>query len=93
MFRYKLRTLLILTAIGPPILAWAYWTAIWLGANPIVFSVLALIASLATWIIGPVAWYRELMHMVCGPEAFRPMPRKTRRHVRFRIERYADEST
>jgi hypothetical protein len=25
MFRYKLRTLLILMAVGPPILAWLHW--------------------------------------------------------------------
>jgi hypothetical protein len=27
MFRYKLRTLLILLAIGPPLIALAYWAA------------------------------------------------------------------
>jgi hypothetical protein len=91
--RFRLRTLVILTAVGPPFIAGVYWTAIWLGANPIVFSLLAVIVSLTTWIIGPFAWYRELMHMVCGPECFRPMPRKTRRHVRIRIERYAGGST
>jgi hypothetical protein len=91
--RYGLRTLVILTAIGPPLLAAAWWTAIWLGANPLAFAVMTALAYLATWIVGPIAWYRELMKMVCGPEAFGPLPRKTRRRVRFRIERYAGEST
>ena len=91
--RYRLRTLVILTALGPPVLAMAWWTAIWLGENPFVFALVAVLAYLATWLIGPIAWYRELVKMICGPEAFGPMPRKTRRHVRFRIERYASEST
>jgi hypothetical protein len=91
--RYSLRTLVILTAIGPPLLAGAYWSAIWLGANPIVFAVVAVFAYLTTWIIGPIAWYRELMCMICGPEAFGPMPRKTRRRTHVRMERYAGEPT
>lgn len=91
--RYRLLSLVVLTAIGPPILAAAYQTAIWLGANPLALGVLVLLASLATWIAGPVVWYRELVLMICGPEAFRPMPRTKRRKVRFRLERYSGEST
>ena len=91
--RYRLRTLVILTAIGPPLLAAGWRIALWLDANPLAFAAIATLVYLATWIIGPVAWYRELVKMVCGPEAFAPLPRKTRRHVRFRIERYVGEST
>jgi hypothetical protein len=91
--RYSFRTLVILTAIGPPLLALGWWIAIWLGKNPFLFAITAVLAYLATWTIGPIAWYRELVRMICGPEAFGPMPRKTRRRVRFRIERYLGEST
>ena len=91
--RYHLRTLVLLTAIGPPLLAGAYWIAIWLGANPLAFSIATVVAVLALWIAGPIAWYRLLAQLICGPEAFGPMPRKSRRRVRFRIERYAGEST
>jgi len=91
--RYRLRTLVILTAVGPPLLAGAYWSAIWLGTNPIALVVVVAFVYLATWIVGPTVWYREFLYMICGPEAFRPMPRKTRRRVRVRIERYAGEST
>jgi len=91
--RYRLRTLVILNAVGPPLLAMAWWTAVWLGENPFIFAVVAALAYLAIWAIGPIAWYRELVKMICGPEAFAPLPRKTRRHVRFRIERYLGEST
>jgi len=91
--QYRLRTLVFATAIGPPLIASIYWVAKWIGANPIALTVVASLALLAAWIIGPIGCYRELMRMVCGPECFRPMPRKTRRRVRFRIERYAGGST
>jgi hypothetical protein len=35
MFRYRLRTLLILALVGPPALAWMWW----LGLTPIVAAV------------------------------------------------------
>jgi len=90
---YRLRTLVLLTAVGPPLLAWAYWTAQWIGAHPAVFIVFAMASSVAMWVIGPVAWYYELVNMVCGPNPFRPSRRKKRRPVRVRMERYLAGST
>ena len=90
--RYRLRSLHILLGIGPPLIALTSWTAIWLGANPVAFVGMAALATLVMWIVGPIAWYRELVKMVCGPEAFGPLPRKTRRRMRTRIERYVGES-
>jgi hypothetical protein len=54
--RYKLRTLLILLAIGPPILAGVWWTLCWLGVDGVVtliaYSVgllFAAVAALVRW--------------------------------------------
>ena len=91
--RYRLRTLVILTTIGPPLLAGAYWAAKWLGAHPVVFIILAVVAYLASWVIGPIAWYYELVSMICGPDPARPRRRKKWRVVRVRLERYADGTT
>ena len=74
---------------GPPLIAGAYWAPTWLGANPAVF----VVAAMAMWVFAPVAWYYELMSMVCGPDPFRPSRRKQRRRVRVRLERYAYGST
>jgi len=87
--RYRLSTLVILTAIGPPLIAGAYWAATWVGANPVAFVIFAM----AMWVVAPVAWYYELMSMVCGPDPFQPSRRKKRRRIRVRIERYAYGST
>jgi hypothetical protein len=91
--RYGLRTLVIMTAVGPPLLAGAYWIAKWAGADPVVFSLAAGSAALAVWVIGPIAWWHELVRMVCGPEFVPYRPRKTRRRVRVRIQRYVAGST
>jgi hypothetical protein len=94
-FRYKLRTLLILLTVLPPMVATTYWMIEWLLGNrlhPTLFAIL-VIAYAVSSIAGPILLYRELIYMVLGPEAFSPMPRKVRRRVRFRIERYAGEST
>ena len=84
---------MILTAIGPPLLAGNFWAAQWLGAHPFVLTVAAGIGAMAAWIIGPIAWWRELVYWVCGPDLFRPTGRRIRRKVRVRIERYAGGST
>jgi hypothetical protein len=91
--QYRLRSLIIATTIGTPLLACVYWAATWLTTDRIALGIAILIGLAAAWILGPLLWYRELMLWVCGPECFRPLPRKTRRHVRYRIERYAGEST
>lgn len=90
--RYRLRTLVALTAVGPPLLAGLYWAAIWLGGQPIVIGVAALLALLAAFVIGLVAWYFELTDMISGPRPAHTWRRK-RRRVRVRIERYAYGST
>jgi hypothetical protein len=93
--RYRLRTLLILLAVMPPVLATAYWIIEWLLGNrlhPTLFAIL-VIAYAVSSIAGPILLYRELIYMMLGPEAYSPMPRKVRRRVRFRLERYAGEST
>jgi hypothetical protein len=91
--RFRLRTLVIATAVGPPLLAIIYWTATWFVANQIAIGIAALLGLAAAWVIGPIVWYRELMRFVCGPDCFRPMPRKTRRRIRYRLQRYAGDST
>jgi len=91
--QYRLRSLVIATTIGPPLLACIYWTVAWLTSDRIALGIAILLGLAAAWILGPVLWYRELMLWVCGPECFRPLPRKTRRHVRYRLQRYAGEST
>jgi len=93
--RYSLRTLLILTVIGPPLLALAWWSAQWsygFRPHPTLLAVL-LIGITACWIAGPLLWYWELVRMVCGPDPFRPKRRQKRRAVRVRFERYYSDST
>lgn len=91
--RYRLRTLVILTAVGPPLIAGTYWTAIWLGGQPMVLGVAVMVALAAAWVFGLVAWYRELLHMISGPNAAQSWRRRRRRRFRVRIERYAYGST
>jgi len=65
MFRYRLRTLLILTILGPPVLAWLWW----LGVTPavvavllaVLFGTLAIIASIAVAVpfINAVEWIAD----------------------------------
>ena len=88
--RYRLATLVLLTAIGPPLIAAAYWTGQCFYAYPGVPVLLALIAAS---ILGPVACYRGLMRAICGPDLAAPSRRRSRRrHIRFRLERYAESS-
>jgi len=65
MFRYRLRTLLILMAVGPALLAVAWWlTQFVVGHQPHPTLVaLLLIGHFASWIAGPVLWYYEIESM------------------------------
>ena len=92
--QYRLRTLVLLTIMLPPMLATMYWSLeLWRGhrLTPHAAALLA-IAYLITSIAGPILWYHELMHMICGPSPARLLRRK-RRRVRVRIERYDCGST
>jgi Zn-dependent protease with chaperone function len=91
--QFRLRTLVLLTAIGPPLLAAFYWVAQWLGGNPIALGVGLLIALFAVFVFGLIAWYHELQYMIGGPSASQSWRRKQRRRIRVRIERYAGGST
>jgi hypothetical protein len=93
--RFSLRTLLIWLTFAPFLLALAHWTAVWfLGQriHPTLWTILVASYCLSS-IAGPFLLYRELICLICGPEAFVPLPRKTRRHVRYRIERCAGSSS
>jgi len=91
--RYRLRTLVVLTAIGPPLLAGSYWAGKWLGSQPFVFGVAVIVALFAAFVFGLIAWYRELLYMIGGPSPAKSWCRTQRRRVRVRIERYAGGST
>ena len=91
--RYRLRTLVLITAIGPPLLAATYWTARLVGGNPIALGLTSAVGLLAAFVFGVMAWYYELLSMIAGPTAARSWRRKQRRKVRVRIERYAAGST
>jgi hypothetical protein len=91
--QYRLRSLIIATTVCPPLLAGLYWVGVWLSTNPIALGIAALLGLAAAWIISPIIWYRELMRFVCGPECFHPLPRKKHGRTRYRLERYAGEST
>jgi hypothetical protein len=91
--RYRLRTLVIFTAIGPPVLAALYWFAQWLRGNPVVLGVGLLVLLCAATVFGLVAWYYELLYMIGGPSAAQSWRRKQKRRIRIRIERYAGGST
>ncbi len=91
--QFRLRTLVIFTAIGPPLLAALYWFAQWLAGNPIVISVGLLVLHFAAFVFGLVAWYYELLCMIDGPSAAQSWRRKQKRRIRVRIERYAGGST
>ena len=91
--RYRLRTLVLLTTVGPPLLAALYWVVLWLGGNPIVVGIGLLISLWAAFVFGLIAWYHELQAMIGGPSAAKSWRRKQRRRIRVRIERYAAGST
>lgn len=84
--QYRLRTLHIALGIGPPLIAAGYWLVMGAWTYPVVAFI---IAYLAAAVFGPIALYRELITLVCGPDVLRPAPRRTRRKVRFRYERYS----
>jgi hypothetical protein len=54
--RYRLRTLLIVLALGPPVLAIVWWTLIWLGADGIVTLVGILVGLLFAAVSALVRW-------------------------------------
>jgi len=91
--QYRLRSLIIATTICPPLIACIYWVTTWFTTDRFALGITILLGLAAAWILGPILWYRELMLWVCGPECFRPLPRKTRRRTRYRLQRYAGEST
>jgi hypothetical protein len=85
--QFSLRTLLIVTTVGPPILAAGFWTGQWLLGNYMfALALLAVALYMGVWIIGPLAWYFEIIEMICGSNSTRHSRR--RRHCRVRIERY-----
>ena len=49
MFHYKLRTLLIVLALGPPVLAMMYWNRKWFAILDVFWWVLILIALWADY--------------------------------------------
>jgi hypothetical protein len=56
--RYRLRTLLILMAVMPPMLAAAYWAIIWLITRPhAIGGFMAILAFLGGFAIGPLVGY------------------------------------
>jgi hypothetical protein len=91
--QYRLWKLVLLTAIGPPVLAVSYWLISWFGAVPQRLMIPLAMVGTAGWVIGPLVWYFELIDMVCGPGLHGRKRRKSRRVVRVRIERYAGGST
>ena len=91
--QYRLRTLILWTAIGPPLIAIAWGGMHWFWSAPIRLRIVAIFAYLAAWIIAPLVWYFELTSWICGPGFRRTKPKKFRRVVRVRIERYAGGST
>jgi len=90
--QYRLRTLVLITAIGPPLLAGTYWAVRLLG-NPVALGLTTAVAMLAALVFGLIAWYHELVRMIAGPSAAKSWRRKQRRKVRVRIERYVAGST
>lgn len=91
--RYRLRTLVLLTAVGPPLLAGLYWTATWLGGQPIALGMGLLVALFAASVFGLIAWYYELIYMISGPNPAQSWRKTKRRRFRVRIERYSYGST
>jgi hypothetical protein len=86
---------MIATAVGPPLLAALWWTVLWANGHRMHPTLLAalLIGDLVCWVAWPFLWYFELVRMICGPDPFKPQPRKKRRKVRVRLERYCSEAT
>src|SRR5438128_1128686 len=71
--RYRLRSLVLLTVILPPLLAAIYWSFQWWRGHPPhpTLLVLLVVTHLAASIAGPVLWYHELMYMIGGPSPAR----------------------
>jgi len=93
--RYRLRTLVLLTIVLPPLLATVYWSIQWWRGQPLhpTLLVLLVIAHVIASVAGPILWYHELMYMICGPSPARLLRRRQRRRVRVRLERYDGGST
>jgi len=93
--QFRLRTLLLWLTLAPFLLATLHWTVMWrLGhrIHPTLWAVL-LTTYCLTSLAGPFLLYHELIRLLCGPEAFTPLPRKTKRRTRYRLERYATTSS
>lgn len=93
--QFPLRTLLFWLTVAPFLLATAHWTVMWsLGQriHPTLLTVLLITYCLSA-LAGPILLYRELICLTCGPEAFAPVPRKIKRRIRYRIERYTSSSS
>jgi len=92
--QYRLRTLVLMTIVLPPLLATVYWSFEWWRGHRLhpTLLVLLCIAWTIASIAGPILWYHELMYMICGPDPARQW-RRRRRRVRVRIERYDCGST
>jgi len=54
--RFRLRTLLIVLALGPLVLAAAWWMLIWLGADGIITLVGILVGLLFAAVAALVRW-------------------------------------
>ena len=92
--RYRLRTLLIVAAIGPPMLAVLYWIGVWVWLHPLlVIGVTFVLGYLSLWIIGPLMWFTSIVDTICGPSPAKPSRPKKRRVYHVRLGRYADGST
>lgn len=63
--RYRLRTLVLLTGVAPPVIAllWFYWWPILLGT--IVFG--AAVGACLLWVFGCLAVARWLAEIICSP--------------------------
>jgi hypothetical protein len=59
MIRYKLRTLLIVLALGPPMLAGAWLLWLFLSEQKLVFAFLMLAAYFVAAIALPLCWPRR----------------------------------
>jgi hypothetical protein len=91
--QYRLRTLVLWTAVGPPVVATLWWVLQWMGSVPYRWLIPLMFAGMASWIVAPIVWYFELSSWVFGPSFLKYKPRKKRRRTRVRIERWAGGST
>jgi hypothetical protein len=89
--RYRLRTLLIWVAVAPLLIALAYWAAEFALGGRLRWQL--YLAYLAMSLYSCISAWRGLNQMLFGPTSAHSWRQKTRRRIRFRIERYFGEST